>query len=211
MGNVFRQGDHICALYETESERVAIATEYIADGLRRGERCFYVAESAAGLARLRGALVRLGLDAEDMVKRGALVEATHAEAHLVDGRFDCERMMRLLNEAVESALEGGFSGLRTCGDMSWLLEEAPGSEQVVAYEAFLNEFFEGVPAEGMCQYDRHRLPAGLIDHALATHSSTVFERRHKVNPFYSPPSIAASRTAHAPDVAWKLSELRRRP
>jgi hypothetical protein len=38
--------------------------------------------------------------------------------------------------------------------MSWLLEDAPGSDQVVVYEALLNQFFHGARAAGMCQYDR---------------------------------------------------------
>lgn len=61
-----------------------------------------------------------------MVKRGALVEATHDEAHLADGSFSSERMLRLLNEAMETALKDGFTGLRACGDMSWLLAEPEG-------------------------------------------------------------------------------------
>ena len=44
MGNAFRQGEHICALYQTEEEQIAVAAEYLADGLRAGERVFYVAE-----------------------------------------------------------------------------------------------------------------------------------------------------------------------
>lgn len=186
MSNVFTQGDHICALYETEDERVAIAAEYVADGLRRGERCYYVAESRQAIDRLRMALRRGGIDVAEMVLRGALVEATHDEAHLINGQFDSERMLRLLNEAVERAMQDGFTGLRTCGDMSWLLEDAPGSAQVVEYESFLNRFFEGVPAQGMCQYDRRRLPPHLVDQALVTHKSAVLKRQHAANAFYRP-------------------------
>ena len=151
-----------------------------------------------------------GIDAEAMLKSGALVQGTKNEAHLENGCFDCERMLGLLNEAVESALNDAFTGLRTCGDMSWLLDDAPGSSQVVEYEALLNQFFQNVRAAGMCQYDRRRLPAGLIDHALATHSSAVVDRQHKLNPFYRPPAIATIRAAKPTDVSWKLSELKRR-
>lgn len=50
-------------------------------------------------------------------------------------------MLRMLNEAVEAALNDGFAGLRTCGDMSWLLDDAPGTQHVVEYESLLNQFF----------------------------------------------------------------------
>ena len=211
MANSYRQGEHICAVYETENEQLATAAEYLADGLRAGERVFYVAESPAAVKRFRAALTRCGVNAAAKAKQGALVESTHADAHLVDGRFDVERMMRLLNEAVESALNDGFAGLRTCGDMSWLLQKPAGAESVVEYEALLNQFFEGIRGAGMCQYDRRRLPPHFVDHALATHSSAIVECVHKRNPFFRPAAIAMTRVPQPADLDWKVSELRRSP
>ena len=208
MANSYRQGEHICAVYKTEDEQLATAAEYLADGLRAGERVFYVAESPAAVKRFRAALTRCGVNAAAKAKQGALVESTHADAHLVDGRFDVERMMRLLNEAVESALNDGFAGLRTCGDMSWLLQKPAGAESVVEYEALLNQFFEGIRGAGMCQYDRSRLPEHLIDHALATHPSVIVDARHKPNPYYRSPELAVGRAANPDGVRFKLGELR---
>jgi hypothetical protein len=198
-------------LYETEQEQLAVAAAYLADGLRAGERVFYVAESKPALERFRSALQGRGINTESMARRGALIEATHDEAHLQGGCFDSERMLRLLNEAMETALQDGFSGLRTCGDMSWLLREAAGADQVVEYEALLNQFFHGVAGAGMCQYDLRRLPPELVDHAIATHTSLVVQGRHKLNRFYRPPAIATSRKPRADDLPWKLRELREQP
>jgi len=210
VSNEFSQGGHICALYETEDEQLAVAAAYVAEGFRKGERCFYVARSAPALSRFRSALKRCGVDPQKMAASGAFLEATNAEAHLAEGRFDSERMLRLLNDAVESALDAGFQGLRTCGDMSWLLDQADGSERVVEYEALLNQFFRGTRALGMCLYNRARLPAGLIDHAIATHSSVCIDRRHRSNPFYELPAVAMKRAAQPEKVSWKIGELRRR-
>lgn len=204
----YKPGDHICALFETEDEQIAIAAHYVGDGLRRGERCLYVAASPAALTRFRAALDALGVDSSEAFRRGALILATSDEAHLAGGRFDSERMLRLLNNAVESALNDGFQGLRTCGDMSWLLAEPEGSEQVVEYEAFLNQFFRGVRAVGMCLFDSARLPAALIDHALATHPSVNFPGRLVPNPFFEP-SASAARIPQADRVESKLRALQR--
>ena len=204
----YRQGEHICSLYETEEEQLAVAADYLADGLRTGERVLYVAESEEALGRFRAALKAVGIDAAARARRSALVESTHAEAHLANGSFDSERMLDLLNKALEDALNDGFTGLRTCGDMSWLLLEPPGAEQVVEYEAHLNRFFHGVHGSGMCQYDRGRLAERLIDHALATHSSVVMDGFHKRNPFYRSPELAVERAANPDGVRFKLGELR---
>jgi hypothetical protein len=210
MGHRYRQGEHICGLYETKAEQLEAAADYLADGLRAGERAFYVAESDAALGRFRAALKQVGIDVSSVIREDALVELTHAEAHLFDGVFNTERMIGFLNDSVEAALNDGFTGLRACGDMSWLLQDAPGADQVVEYEALLNQFFRHARGAAMCQYDRRRLPAALIDHALATHTSAVLEGRHRPNPFYLPPSIAITRKARPSLLTWKISELRRR-
>jgi len=210
MSIAYTQGDHICALYADEQEQLAIVVDYIARGLRLGERCLYAAGSTAALSRFRTALESAGVDAGKMARRGALQEVTNAEIHLAGGRFDSERMLRTLNDAVEAALNAGFTGLRTCGDMSWLIDEPEGCEKVVEYEALLNQFFRGVRAQGMCLYDRALLPPSLLDHALATHPSCCVDGKHKTNPFYELPSIAANRIAQPGRVAWKIGELRGR-
>ena len=82
MPNVFRQGEHICTLYETAEEQLATAATYLADGLRAGERALYVTDSKASLARFNDVLNGLGIDSAAELKRGALVESTHSEVHL---------------------------------------------------------------------------------------------------------------------------------
>jgi hypothetical protein len=209
MPNTFKRGEHICALYDNPEEQLRVAAEYIADGLRSGYRALYVGESRAALSRFRRALVDLGVEVVPMESRRALVLTTHEDAHLSDGRFESERMLALLNKAVEDALDAGFQGLRACGDMSWLADEPPGVEQIIEYEALLNGFFEGVAAAGMCQYHRGRLAAHLLDHALATHSSVLVGGRHKPNPFYEQPSAAVARTADIGALHAKVAQLRK--
>ena len=183
---LFQHGNHICALYDTAAEQVAIAVHYVADGLRLRERCLYVADSDQALDEFRRELSATGVDATEAVDTGALLLLTTEATHLVDGHFDCERMLAMLNDAVENALNAGFAALRTCGDMSWLLADVPGSNQVVEYEGLLNQFFQNVRALGMCQYDRSRLPERHIHMGLATHSSAVVHHTHVANPLYQP-------------------------
>ena len=195
--NTYKQHEHICVLYDSADEQREVAAEYLADGLQRGERSFYVADSPASLDAFQRALQRRGIDVASTLRSGALILATHAEAHLFEGEFDSERMLAMLNLAVEAALNDGFAGLRTCGDMSWLLTDPPGAAQVVEYEAILNRFFDGVRACGMCQYDRRRLPEALLDHALATHATAVINGAHEPNPLYSPDGRPATTPANS--------------
>lgn len=182
----FEQGQHICTIYDTRAEQLAVAAGYMSDGLVRNERCLYVADSLGALDQIRRELGRHGVDAAAEEFRGALLLLTSDSAHLEGGSFDAERMLSMLNQAVEAALDAGFNGLRTCGDMSWLLRGAEGSDQVFEYEALLNQFFPTVRATGMCQYDRSRLPAHIVQGALASHTWRVAGRRNRPNPSYQP-------------------------
>ena len=180
----YKQGEHICSLYDGEDEQVTVAAQYLADGLRRGERCLYADDGRDGFQRFRDALNREDIDAAAAARAGALIELPHSKAHLAGGRFDGERMLAMLDEAVEHALNDGFMGLRTCGDMSWMLTGSYGYEQVQEYESLLNEFFRQLRACGMCQYDRRRFRLNVIEDALTTHSTMVLDGHHQPSPLY---------------------------
>jgi hypothetical protein len=117
------------------------------------------------------------VDVDATERSTALLLRTSDQAHLQDGHFDSERMLKMLNESIEKALDDGFAGLRTCGDMSWLADTPPGAHQVIEYEAVLNQLFRNVHGLGMCQYDRKRLPAHLVDLA-GRRSFNPRRRRH---------------------------------
>jgi hypothetical protein len=209
VGSAYRRGEHVCSIHESAEEQVATAADYCAEGLRAGDRVLYGGESEGALDILRAALAPRGVVVSAAEKLGALVLLTRS-AYLPDGVFEPGRMLALVGGAMTDATDAGFAGLRTCGDMSWLCAEPAGCEQVLEYEAQLNAFFAHAPAVGMCQYDRRRLPARFVDHALATHPSVVIDGVHKANGFYRPPEIARGRAARGDDVAWKLAELRMR-
>ena len=86
MAHGFRQGEHICSLYDTEEEQLATAAAYLADGIWRGERGLYIGANRDAVLRFRAALGAAGLDAEALAERGALIELTHEETYLAGGR-----------------------------------------------------------------------------------------------------------------------------
>jgi hypothetical protein len=202
-------GDHICVLYETEDERLRIAAEYIAEGLRSGERCIYVSHSSDTVPGFHHHLRQAGINPNEWKTRSALIHLIHAETYLVDGVFDAERSLHMADESVEQALDAGFAGLRVCSDMCWVAEGVEGTEQVVEYEALLNQFFPHARASALCQYDQRRLTADFIDHGLATHPLVMIEGRVKSNPFYKRFQDAVTRAPEPHQVAVRLGELRR--
>jgi hypothetical protein len=88
------------------------------------------------------------------------------------------------------------------------LDEAPGSEEVAEYEALLNHFYQNNRALGLCQYNRRRLPAAILDHGIATHPTVrIGGGMLLTNPFYELPEIAQSRKPDPANAKAKLALL----
>ena len=204
---VYQQGDHVCTLFSSPEEQLAAAIDYIRQGLERNERCLYVCgEQTCG--EFRQALAAAGIDAAHEESRGALILLTKETGHLAGGSFKASRMISMLRKAVEDALSDGFEGLCAAGDMTWLLDDAPGSEELAEYEAQLNHFYATHRALGLCQYNRRSLPAEMLDHGIATHPTIrVAGSMLLANPFYELPEIAMSRTANTAGLESRMEQL----
>lgn len=206
---VYQQGDHVCTLYDSPEEQLRAAIEYIQGGLARGERCLYVC-GEHDIADFCRALKAAGVQVEREQARGALILVTKHEAHLKGGTFDPAAMIDLLNTAVREALAQGFSGLCAAGDMTWLLDEAPGSERIAEYEAALNHFYSANNALGLCQYHRTKLPAAVLDHCMATHRYVRVDGPILLeNPFYELPETAIHRIARPEGIEQRMNRLRK--
>jgi len=204
----YQQGDHVCTLYSNRDEQLTAAIEYVRGGLSRGERCLYVCGEHS-LDEFRDGLRAAGIDVETEEASGALLLLTKQDAHLKGGSFDPDKMITMLHRAVGEALDAGFAGLCAAGDMSWLLDEAEGSERIAEYEARLNAFYPSSHALGLCQYNRNKLPAATLDHSLATHPHVRLDGNILlVNPFYEEPEQAAFRTSDGSGIAGKLEWLK---
>ena len=208
---VYQQGDHVCTLFSSAEEQLAAAIDYIRQGLDRGERCLYVCGEQTP-DEFRDGLRAAGIHVEREEQRGALVLLTKETGHLKGGSFNAARMISMLSTAVEDALKDGFAGLCAAGDMTWLLDEAPGSEELAEYEALLNHFYRSHRALGLCQYNRRRLPAAILDHGIATHPTVrIAGPILLTNPFYELPETAMCRTAHVEGLDTRIDQLRTGP
>lgn len=177
-------GDHICAVYESDEQLVSTVAAFLADGLARGERCWYV-PSGHETGGIRSELKRRGVDVAAESRRSAL-QLMDSNDTYVHGGFDPEQTMRVFSEAIEQALSDGFNGFRAAADMSWILAVANGSELLIAYEALLRMLFSTSPATGLCLYDRRTMPLQVVNGALLTHPVVAVAGGFVPNAAYDP-------------------------
>jgi hypothetical protein len=179
-----RAGDHICSLSDTGDELVVTVSAFLANGLARNERCWYV-PSGCETKAIRAAMERRGIDVGAESRRSAL-HLLESNDTYVQGGFDPEQTMRVFSEAIEQALNEGFNGFRAAADMSWALTIGDGTESLIAYEALLRMLFSTSRATGLCLYDRRRMPLPVVNGALMTHPivevAGSFERNHRYDP-----------------------------
>lgn len=203
----YRSGDHACTLFTSREEQINTAVDFIRGGLARGERCLYVCCEQTP-EEFREELRRGGVDVDTEEARGALELITKAEGHLKGGGFDAARMIEMLGAALSDALATGFTGLRGAGDMTWLLDDAPGSHELLAYEALLNYFCANRPVVLLCQYSRAKLAPKILDSCLSTHPHIRIDATALVrNPFYESPERAMLQWRDGAGIDDKLAQI----
>jgi hypothetical protein len=116
-------------------------------------------------------------------------------------------MLTLLNEAIEDALNDGFTGLRAAGEMTWILADAPGTENAIEYEALMNEFYPKTRALGLCLYHRSRFSPDMLHEVLRTHPGVVVDRHLRGNPFYEPPQLFFKRCSDRERFDHRIGQL----
>lgn len=164
-------GDHAALFYRSKADQLACALPYIAIGLKRNERCVYIAVDNPALEILRR-LDELGVNTAAALQRGALRVVTKSETYMRHGVFEPEKMVDDFHRDVQQALQDGFAGLRASGEMSWALDLPSALFRVIEYEQELHARW---PAHlsGLCQYDESRFPAQLIDEMTKMHRVIV--------------------------------------
>ncbi|HEY2368350.1 MAG TPA: MEDS domain-containing protein, partial [Polyangiaceae bacterium] len=111
---------------------------------------------------------------------------TWDDAHLLGGRFDQERMIASLEELMRVHAATGRPTMRLVGQMGWIFSSPPGIEQLVAYEASVNEVLNRGRTPTVCVYDVRRMTGSMVMDLLRAHPLTVVNGVLNENPFYTP-------------------------
>jgi hypothetical protein len=176
-----RTGDHICCFYSGAGERDRIMLDYLAAGVRHGDKCIGLVDSSDPQ------IMRARVERRQKSTAGQLVVEPAAEAYLRQGRFSRDSMISYLDETMGAAVGAdGFSLVRAAGEMTWVLPGPPGADEMFAYEAALNDFAPRYPQVLLCMYDVQRFGAGMLVDAIATHPRLLVGSLLMENPWFTP-------------------------
>lgn len=172
---------HQCLIYEgSPSRQLPALAALVRQKLEENVRCLYL-NSPVMVAGIRCYLAAAGIDVAYELEKTSL-----DQAHLIKGRFNVDRMVQTLEDALWRALDDGFQGLWATGDMTWELGPENNFSKLLEYEWRLEEFFRTHPAlSGICQYHADTLPRDVLRQGLITHPSLFLnETLSRINPHY---------------------------
>jgi MEDS: MEthanogen/methylotroph, DcmR Sensory domain len=199
---------HQCLIYEgPPSRHLTALAAVICEQLQQNYRCLYL-NSRPMIVALRSYLAATGLDVLKEIARGRLI-LTSDQSHLLDGRFDVERMMQLLRDALDEARREGYAGLWASGDMTWEFGPEKDYSRLLDYEWRLEEFLRENPDfGGICQYHAGTLPREYLRQGLVTHPLVfVNEAMSHINPGYLSPAPSVRQAANSPEVEKALARF----
>jgi len=175
---------HQCQVYKgSPSRQLSAIAEMTCQKLIEGYRCLYL-NSPAMVAGLRSTLAALGIDVIRESARTALL-LTSDQSHLVGGRFDSDRMLAKLDDALQKALQDRYTGLWAVGDMTWELGFQANFPNLLEYEWRLEEYMRGHSQLcGICQYHADTLPSEALKASIVHESFFINETLSQLNPHY---------------------------
>jgi len=162
---------HICLFFVNRDEQWQMMRPYLVEHLGAGVPVLYIQDSTPA-ERLMELLHAEGFPVDDLIARGLLRILPPEEAYLLTGRFDAQRMLAFMESAILGALAAGYDRVFLTGEMTWSLQNAPGAEGMMHYEALLNPIVDKYPGVTIvCQYDLKRFDGPSVLDALLTHPS----------------------------------------
>jgi hypothetical protein len=177
---------HICAFFESRDEQYEILAPYLKEGIDNGEQVITILESNTHpdhVSRLESA----GIPVASARQRDQLKILASEETYLAGGCFVVGRMYEMLEKAVCDAEQSEFKRVRTLGDMEWALKNCDGTEELIVYEARVNELAPHHDCTLLCAYDLTRFSGRVIADVLATHSHVLLGGQIHENPMYIEP------------------------
>ena len=169
-GDILKEPSHICAFFHSLDEQYQGVLPFIKEGIDQGEQAFHVIDPnmhTEHLSRLKAA----DTDVEAAKRRGQIEIRSWEEAYLRGYRFDLVEWLCLPEAVITGRYLQGPLPVRIVADMGWALADIPGVDDLMEYEARLNNLEAQIAHQQsiICTCDLTRFGAGLIIDTLRTH------------------------------------------
>ena len=161
--------DHLCLVYEGESQLRTAAARFLSEGLGRGEQVGYYAWG--GREELRRGLHKLG-DVDELGRRGALLVIPLDEDYRRDQVPDPDSRLAFWSDATDRARAAGFRALRVVTDTTPWLDLPQQRGVFLRSERLLDQYAHDHPLAVMCVCDGTILKPDAVAEITSIHAVT---------------------------------------
>ena len=178
---------HICAFFSSREEEYEILNPFFRQAMDNGEKNLHIVDPELIEDHCKR-LAASGIDTHHCQECGQLAVVPWQAAYFDEnGRFDKERMLATVDRLTGAGRDSGFSGLRIMGNMDWVFNDTPAAEELIEYEAQVNEVLARNRQPAVCVYDMAKLSGSMVMDLLRTHPLTLINGVVQENPFFTPP------------------------
>jgi hypothetical protein len=178
----FQEGTHMCLIYKDDDERENVISQYLLKGLLNNEKVSYFAFKAS-----KQEIITFLKKSGVVVNEQNLDVLNALETYCPNGKFVPEEMLETLRQFYNSSIKKGYNSCRVSGEMHWALQQIPGSERLMEYEAQVNNVVVTHPVTAICQYDARKFSGETIIDCLKVHPYMIINGQVIENPYYLSP------------------------
>ena len=178
---------HVCAFFNNEEEEYRVLLPFIKDGFQCGDKAVHIVNPDQRHDHLQR-LVAAGIDAVAAQRCGQFELRTNTEAYLRDGHFDKDRMLEVFEQLASGNAKGGFALSRIVCRMDWVVEQGSHVDDVVEFEARVNDVWSRHDDAVICTYHLGKFGGDTVIDILRTHPMVLIGGILHQNPFFVPPS-----------------------
>jgi hypothetical protein len=168
-GSGLGEDAHACWAFDGRQEFVDASIEYLADGLRCGQRLAYVGSEP--VAEQRERLGALG-DVGGMIDKGSMQLFQLGDLYKVGEPLDTETQLATYAAATDAALADGYTGLRVAAQVTDLVVETGCWDAHLRWESVADRFMSIRPMSALCGYRRGDVPEQFLSDLAAVHPAT---------------------------------------
>jgi hypothetical protein len=184
-GSRIKGGCHVCAFVNSEAEEDRLLLPFLRQGLAENDKVFQIVDDRGRDERLQR-LRAVGIDTTLAERSGQLEVHRWERAGLPDGRFDQDAALAMVEDALRNGRQQ-FGATRLWASMASALQAFASAQDMIAYEARMNQVTSRFDDVVVCTYDLSRFEATIVMDVLRTHPHVVIGGILQENPFYVPP------------------------
>jgi two-component system, chemotaxis family, sensor kinase Cph1 len=172
---------HFTLMYKDPEKPLKHIARIFKDGLANNEKCIYIANDNP-IQHILDIFHQNGIDTDKELESERLIVFNGKEVLLdKDNMFNQDKALNILDVELQTNEQQGFNGLRSAGEMSWILNNEDNLSQLFDYEVNINAVAEGHKAILICMYNIIKFPLKILLHAIYTHPVIIYGDKIKYN------------------------------